>query len=104
MVRKINSLNTYKNLFKKKKLIKKEIKNIIIKSIVQNKNVTKIIKSVIMQKKFIEYYHIRSTWIKKNCLISGRYSSVNTQYRMSRRPLKFYSLTGKLQSLTTRSW
>jgi ribosomal protein S14 len=104
MVRKIKQLNTYKNIFKKKKLIKKEIKNIIIKSIVQNKNVKPIIKSVIMQKININYYHIRSSWIKKNCLLSGRYNSINSKYRLCRQFLKFYLLTGKLQAVTTRSW
>ena len=97
-------INIHKNLHKNKLFAKKEIKNIILKSIIQNRNIKPIIRI-----KASRYNYNRSnlSFISKQknniCLKTGRIKGVYNQFNFSRHYLKFLGSNNNLQNIKIAS-
>lgn len=81
-------------------ILKYEYKNIILKSIIQNKNINYKIR-------LFSFLSIKKGTIKKNkkiCLISGRHRGVNTNLNISRHNVNYFAKLGILQNFQLNSW
>jgi len=80
-------------------ILKYELKNIILKSIIHNQNINNKFKlySVFLQKKKIKKN-------KKICLISGHNRSVNNYLNLSKHNMNYLSKLGLLQNFKIKSW
>lgn len=81
-------------------ILKYEYKNIILKSIIHNKNINYKIR-------LFSALNIKKNTIKKNkkiCLISGRHRGVNTNLNISRHNINYFSKLGILQNFKINSW
>jgi ribosomal protein S14 len=94
-----NILNINKDFIKRKKFLKNEIKKIILKSIIQNKNIKPLIRAYIMYK--ISQIKINSSIAKQNniCVISGRIGGTYKLTNTSRHIIKKLSVNGNLQNI-----
>lgn len=94
-----NKQNILKNKINHNIILKFEIKNLILKSITHNNNISNKLKLLSNIKK--------SKKIKKNkkiCLISGHYRSINNKLNLSRHNLNYISKMGLLQNFQIKSW
>jgi ribosomal protein S14 len=95
--------NIIKDLIKRKYFLKTELKKIILKSIIQNKNTKPLIRSYAMLK--------YTTFNKKSflskqinvCLIRGRHKGVWSFCQMSRHALNKFATSGFLQNIKIKS-
>jgi ribosomal protein S14 len=99
MILKNNILNINKDLIKRKKYIKKQIKKIILKSIIQNKNLKPIIRSLAFYK--LSQLSLKSSISKQNnmCLLTGRMGGISKLTNLSRHSMKRLSINGALQNI-----
>jgi len=99
---KINNIK--KNNLKIKKYKKNEIKFIILKSIIQNKNIKPIIRSNAFYKiSRLKYIYLISKQ-KNVCLYSGKLKSVFNKFKMSRHFIKKFSYNNSLQNNKLINW
>jgi len=97
--------NIYKDLFKKNNFNKKELKKIILKSIIQNNNVQPILRSKCIKK--LNIFNLKSSLSKQNnniCVKTGRIKGVYKYINLSRHYIKKLSLNGGLQNVKISSW
>jgi len=102
---KSNKLKINKDLYKRKQFIKFEIKKIILKSIIQNKNIKPIIRANAIYKlsKINNYFSISKQ--KNNiCLKTGRIKGVLKITQTSRHYLKKLLINNNLQNIKINSW
>jgi hypothetical protein len=92
-------LNIKKNFIKKKKFLKNEFKKIILKSIIQNKNIKPLIRSLSFYKlSKLKYMNNISKHNNNICLYSGRIKGAFSYYKMSRHLIKKNSYVNELQN------
>jgi ribosomal protein S14 len=93
------------DMLKRKKFTKIEIKKIIFKSIVQNKNIKPIIRAKAIKKncKF-SYLSYISKQNNNVCLKTGRIKGVYKMFNMSRHCIKKIGVLGNLQNIKIASW
>ena len=105
MIFKTKKINIKKNILKKKKFNKNEIKRIILKSLIQNKNIKPIIRSYILYKNSRKKCIYSISKQKNNlCLYSGKLKSVYKKYNMSRHLIKKLSYTNELKNSKLINW
>jgi ribosomal protein S14 len=95
-----NILKINKDFIKKKNFIKQEIKKMILKSIIQNKNLKPIIRSLALYK--LSRINLKASISKQNnniCLLSGRIGGVLKNTNLSRHSMKKLSINGNLQNI-----
>lgn len=81
-------------------ILKYEYKNIILKSIIHNQNLT-------YKTRLLANYYYKKNYIKKNkkiCLLSGRHRGVDNKLNLSRQNLNYFSKIGVLQNFKVKSW
>lgn len=103
MKNKIRNIN--KDIVKRKKFLKKEIKFLILKSIIQNLNTKPVIRAY-AYKKIIKIQK-KSYLSKQNnniCLKTGRFKGALNITQLSRHYIKKLSLNGSLQNIKIKSW
>lgn len=94
-----NKQKILKNKLNTNILLKYELKNLILKSVIQNQNLSnkyRLYNLFLIKKK-----------IKKNkkiCLISGHNRSVNNNLNLSRHNTNYLSKLGLLQNFKIKSW
>lgn len=102
---KTNKIKIYKNLFLKKKIIKKEIKKIILKSVLQTKTIKPIIRASAnyFLSKIKNKYHISKQ--KNNiCIKTGRIKGVFNKLNISRHFSKKLLINNNLQNININAW
>jgi len=94
-----NQQKILKNKINNLIILKYEIKNTILKSIIQNQNINNKFKlyNIFLQKK-----KIKSN--KKICLLSGNYRSNNNMLNLSKHNLNYLTKLGLLQNFKINSW
>lgn len=98
-------LNIQKDMLKRKKFTKNEIKKIIFKSIIQNKNVKPIIRiKAIRRNCNFSYLSFISKQNNNICLKTGRIKGVYNLFNMSRHSIKKIGMIGNLQNIKIASW
>jgi ribosomal protein S14 len=105
MMLKNNILKINKDFIKKKNFIKQEIKKMILKSIIQNKNLKPIIRSLALYK--LSRINLKASISKQNnniCLLSGRIGGVLKNTNLSRHSMKKLSINGNLQNIKITTW
>jgi ribosomal protein S14 len=98
-------IDIQKNVIRKKKFTKVEIKKVILQSIIQNKNVKPIVR-IKARYKLIRL-DINSCISKQNnniCLQTGRIKGVLNVTQLSRHSLKKLAMFGGLQNMKIASW
>jgi len=81
-------------------ILKYEYKNIILKSIIHNRNLD-------YKYKLLASYYLKKNYLKKNkkiCLISGRHRGVYSNLNLSRQNINYFSKLGILQNFKVKSW
>lgn len=96
--------SSYKNIVKKKKIIKNEIHYNLTKSIFQNSSLNKIVRTISILKHSKNRYILKKSRIEKTCLLTGRFNSVDSNYKMARHQFKYYTLLGRMHNLKGQSW
>jgi len=94
-----------KDIIKRKKFTKIEIKKIILKSIIQNKNVKPLIRMKAVRK--ICKFSYSSSISKQNnniCLKTGRIKGVYNMFNTSRHFIKKIGVLGNLQNIKIAAW
>lgn len=105
MIFKTKLINIKKNNIRKKIFIRKQIKKIILKSIIQNKNNKPILRSLAYYKYSQTKYSYSITKQNNNlCLYSGKIKSVYKNYNMSRHLIKKISYENNLQNTKIVNW
>ena len=102
MKNKIRNIN--KDLIKRKKFIKNEIKKIILKSIIQNMNLKPNIRALALKK--LSFFKLISSISKQNnniCLKTGRIKGVLKLTELSRHQIKKQGALGCLQNIKIKS-
>lgn len=98
-------INIKKDLLKRKKYTKVEIKRILLKSIIQNKNVQPLVRVKAIRKNCKRSY---LSYISKQnnniCLKTGRIKGVYNMFNISRHSIKKISVLGGLQNIKIASW
>ena len=80
-------------------ILKYEFKNLMLKSIIHNKNINYKIR-------IYSFLNLKKNTLQKNkkiCLISGRHRGVNNNLNMSRHNLNYFSKLGILQNFKINS-
>lgn len=99
------TINIKKNFIKKKKLLKKETKIIILKSLIQNNNIKPLIRSNAFYKMSrIKYINKISKQNNNLCLYSGKIKSVFKKFKMSRHFIKKFCSKNNLQNNKLINW
>jgi len=87
---------------KRKLFLKNELKKKILKSIIQNQNVS------FFKKQYAQYSLLKFSYntfkIKNICLMDGRSSSVSNNFFISRHSMKRLLNVNKLQNVKINSW
>jgi len=97
--------NIKKNVIKKKKFLKREIKFIILKSLIQNNNIKPLIRSNAFYKlSRLKYNHSKSKQNSNLCLYSGKIKSVFNKFKMSRHFIKKFCSNNTLQNNKFINW
>lgn len=98
-------INIKKDVLKRKKFTKIEIKKIIFKSIIQNKNIKPLIR-VKAIKKMCKFSYLSYISKQNNniCLKTGRIKGVYNMFNMSRQTIKKIGVLGNLQNIKIASW
>jgi len=81
-------------------ILKYEYKNIILKSIIHNRNTNN-------KTKLIANYYLKKNYLKKNkkiCLLSGRHRGVYSNLNISRHNVNYFAKLGILQNFKVKSW
>ena len=89
-----------KNNLKNNIILKYEYKNIILKSIIQNRNLDN-------KYRLISKYYLKKNYTSKNkkiCLLSGKHKGVYNKFNLTRHNLNYFSKLGKLQNFKIKSW
>jgi len=89
-----------KNNIKNNIYLKYEYKNIILKSIIHNKNIDN-------KTRLFANLNIKKPNLKKNkkiCLISGRHRGVYNTLNLSRHNINYFAKIGVLQNFKINSW
>ena len=98
-------ININKDLVKRKKFIKNEIKKIILKSIIQNLNLKPKIRALALKKlSAFKLSHSISRQNNNICLKTGRMKGALRLAELSRHQIKKYGTLGCLQNVKIRSW
>jgi len=98
-------INIKKNNIKKKKFLKKEMKFIILKSIIQNNNIKPLIRSNAFYKlSRLKYIYLKSKQNNNICLYSGKIKSVFNKFKMSRHFIKKFCSNNSLQNNKLINW
>ena len=103
MKKKISNIN--KDLIKRKKFIKNEIKMKILKSIMQNLNIKPHIRALALKK--ICFFRKKTFLSNQNnniCLKTGRFKGVIKLTQMTRHTNKKLGLVGSLQNIKIKAW
>lgn len=98
-------LNINKDLVKRKKFLKNEIKKIILKSVIQNLNTKPSTRALALKK--LSFFKLESSISKQNnniCLKSGRNKGVIRLTELSRHQIKKYGTLGCLQNIKIQAW
>jgi ribosomal protein S14 len=97
-------INIKKDIFKRKKFTKNEIKKLILKSIIQNRSVTPLvrIKAIRRNCKSSNLSYI-SKQNNNICLKTGRIKGVYRMFSMSRHYIKKLGASGNLQNIKIAS-
>ena len=94
-------INYLKIKVKKKLFLKNELKNKILKSIIQNQ------KNKYLKKQYAYYTLIKTTYffnkVKNVCLLTGKNGAVSNNFFLSRHVLKKMLNSNKLQNIKIRS-
>lgn len=105
MILKNKIINIHKELIKSKKFVKKEIKSMILKSIIQNSNVAPLIR---IKASRLNCKKPQTSCISKQknniCIKTGRYKGVYKQYNLTRHYIKFLGSNNNLQNTKIASW
>lgn len=105
MIYKNKIINIKKNFIKNKKFNKKEVKKLILKSIIQNNNIKPITRSNAFYKMSrLKYIYSKSKQNNNICLFSGRIKGVFKKFKMSRQFIKNFCLDNKLQNNKLINW
>jgi len=104
MIFKNKLINIKKNILKKKKFLKKEMKLIILKSLIQNKNLQPIIRSNARYKMSRLKYIYRISKQNNICLYSGKIKSIFNKFKMSRHFIKKFCSSNSLQNNKFINW
>ena len=103
MKNKINNIN--REITKRKKFLKKEIKKIVLKSIIQNLNLKPKIRALAIKKNLHKNNNFYISRQKNNiCLQTGRIKGVLNLTNFSRHHIKKLGTTGCLQNIKISSW
>lgn len=97
--------NIYKDIIKRKIFLNKELKKIIIKSVIQNLNLKPNIRSLAWKKN--SKMKLISSISKQNnniCLNSGRFKGVIKLTQLSRHEMKKIGIKGSLQNIKIKAW
>jgi ribosomal protein S14 len=98
-------INIKKNSTKKKKFLKKELKIIILKSLIQNNNLKPITRSNAFYKlSRLKYIYSKSKQNNNICLYSGKIKSVFNKFKMSRHFIKKFCSDNSLQNNKLINW
>jgi len=98
-------INIKKNNIKKKKFLKKELKTIILKSLIQNNNLKPIIRSNAFYKlSRLKKTHSISKQNNNLCLYSGKIKSTFNKFKMSRHFIKKFCSNNTLQNNKLMNW
>ena len=97
-------INIKKDIYKRKKFTKIEIKKIIFKSIIQNKNIKPLIRVKVMRK-YCKFSRQASISKQNNniCLKTGRIKGVYNMFNISRHTIKKIGILGNLQNIRVAS-
>lgn len=98
-------INIEKDIIKKKKFLKKEIKNIILKSVIRNQSIKPLIR-IKATRIICKNSKFSSISKQKNntCLKRGRIKGVYNQFNFSRHYLKYLGSNNNLQNIKIASW
>lgn len=98
-------ININKDKIKRKEFLKKEIKKIVLISIIQNLNL-KPVKRALALRRLSQLKRFSSISRQNNniCLKTGRNKGVLKLTNLSRHYMKQLSLTGNLQNIKIKSW
>jgi len=98
-------LNINKDFVKRRMFIKKEIKKIVLLSIIQNLNLKPIIRANAL-KKLCAFKRNDSISRQNNniCLMTGRNKGVLNLTNLSRHQIKKLSTVGSIQNFKIKSW
>ena len=80
-------------------ILKYEYKNIILKSIIHNRNLSN-------KYRLISKYYLKKTHISKNrkiCLLSGKHKSIHNKFNLTRHNMNYFSKLGVLQNFKIKS-
>ena len=92
-------INIKKNFIKKKIFFNNELKKMILKSIIQNKNIKPIIRSFSFYKlSKLKYINNISKQNNNICIYTGRIKGVFSYYKMSRHLIKKKCFENEIQS------
>lgn len=98
-------LNIKKDILKRKKFTRNEIKKIILKSIIQNKNIKPLIRIKASRKNCnFSYLSFLSKQNNNICLKTGRIKGVYNMFNTSRHFIKKIGVLGNLQNIKIASW
>jgi len=97
-------INIRKDILKRKKFTKIEIKRIILKSVIQNKNVKPLIRAKAIRKN-CNSSHLSFISKQNNniCLKTGRIKGVYKMFNTSRHFIKKIGMVGNLQNMKIAS-
>jgi hypothetical protein len=80
-------------------ILKYEYKNIILKSIIHNRNLS-------YKYKFISTFYLKKNYLKKNkkiCFLTGLHKSIDNKLSISRHNLNYFAKLGILQNFKIKS-
>lgn len=98
-------INIKKDILKRKKFTKTEIKKILLKSVIQNKNIKPIIRAKALRKSYkFSYLSYISKQNNNICLKTGRIKGVYNMFNLSRHSIKKIGVLGNLQNIKVASW
>ena len=98
-------INIRKDILKRKKFTKIEIKKIILRSIIQNKNVKPLVRIKAARKNCnFSYLSFISKQNNNICLKTGRIKGVYKMFNTSRHFIKKIGMLGNLQNIKIASW
>lgn len=98
-------LNIKKDIIKRKQFTKKEIRKMILKSIIQNKNIKPLIRIKAIRKSYksSSYRNFISKQNNNICLKTGRIKGVYNMFNTSRHFIKKIGVLGNLQNIKIAS-
>lgn len=99
---------TYYNIYRHKSLkisfLKNEYKYIMMKSLLQNKNIKPKIQCLIKNKLTLCSKKTRISFQKKVCLILGKHRSIHPKILLKRHTIKKLSATANIPNISPSKW